>query len=100
MCSLFTIGEIALLFAYGRGNPALREEYMDRDICLICSQDKLENGLIVCNDCNYPKQMTIVERLMRTIEILKTPEDSDEIWFCIGELEEIAKTLNTERIEK
>lgn len=25
---------------------------MTSDICIICSQDKLDDGLIVCSDCN------------------------------------------------
>ena len=34
------------------------------------------------------------DKLVKVIEILSTPEDSDEIWFCVGQLEEIVKELN------
>lgn len=29
---------------------------MTSDICIICSQDKLDDGLIVCSDCNKPEE--------------------------------------------
>ena len=34
------------------------------------------------------------DTLMKVIEILSTPEDSDEIWYCVGQLEDIVKQLN------
>jgi hypothetical protein len=35
----------------------------------------------------------ICNKLMKVIEILETPESSDEIFWCIGELESIVKDL-------
>jgi hypothetical protein len=35
----------------------------------------------------------ISKKLMKVIEILETPESSDEIAWCIGELETIVKDL-------
>jgi hypothetical protein len=35
------------------------------------------------------------EKLIKVIEILSAPEDSDEIWFCVGQLEDIVKELNS-----
>jgi hypothetical protein len=35
----------------------------------------------------------ISNKLMKVIEILETPESSDEIAWCIGELETIVKDL-------
>jgi hypothetical protein len=35
----------------------------------------------------------ICNKLMKVIEILETPESSDEIAWCIGELETIVKDL-------
>jgi hypothetical protein len=35
----------------------------------------------------------ISNKLMKVIEILETPESSDEIAYCIGELESIVKDL-------
>lgn len=29
---------------------------MTSDICIICSQDKSDNGLIVCSNCNKPEE--------------------------------------------
>lgn len=75
----------------------------------ICSTCDTIGGFACCN-CgewieqnnahNCSEEMTMKERLMKVIEILKTPEDSDDIWWCVGELEEIVKTLNSERIGK
>jgi hypothetical protein len=39
------------------------------------------------------------ERLMKVIEILSTPEDSNEVWWCVGELEDIVKQLNESKGE-
>ena len=41
--------------------------------------------------------MNANERLMKVIEILKAPESSDEIWWAVGELETLAKDLNSEK---
>lgn len=86
------------------------------EICLICSTEKDNNGLVVCSKCNSPEacgacgelynedethncseQTTLKGRLLKVIEILSTPEDSDEIWWCVGELETIVKEINTEK---
>lgn len=45
----------------------------------------LLNGLI--------RDEEICNKLMKVIEILETPESSDEIYWCIGELETIVKDL-------
>lgn len=29
---------------------------MTNDICIVCSEDKSDNGLIVCSDCNKPEE--------------------------------------------
>lgn len=29
---------------------------MTSDICIVCSEDKSDNGLIVCSDCNKPEE--------------------------------------------
>ena len=89
------------------------------EICLICSTDKDENGLVICSECNESnggacgacgeflvetdtahncsEEISTQDRLMKVIEILKTPESSDEIWWCIGELETLVKDLNSEK---
>ena len=97
------------------------------EICLVCSSDKDDNGLVICSSCdsvdfvpvdsngracgacgdfiveidtarhNCSEERTIQDRLMKVIEILKTPESSDEIWWCIGELETLIKDINSER---
>lgn len=66
---------------------------MSNEICIVCSSDKDLNGLIICTKCNSGN-LTIENRLNRVIELLKTPESSDDIWFCVGELEEIVKGLS------
>ena len=38
------------------------------------------------------------EKILKVIEILSTPEDSDEIWWCIGQLEDIVKELNSGKV--
>lgn len=84
------------------------------EICLICSTEKDNNGLVVCSECNEEnrsacgacgelysedethncsEQTTLKGRLLKVIEILSTPEDSDEIWWCVGELETIVKEI-------
>lgn len=35
----------------------------------------------------------IKERLNKVVEILSSPQDSDEVWWCVGELERIVEEL-------
>lgn len=66
---------------------------MSNEICIVCSSDKDLNGLIICSECDG-QNLSIEHRLNRVIELLKTPESSDDIWFCVGELENIVKSLS------
>ena len=91
------------------------------EICLICSSDKDDNGLVICSECkeqeneacgacgewkinvftgkphDCSEEMTLKGRLVRVIEILSTPQDSDDIWYCVGQLEAIVKEINAEK---
>ena len=92
------------------------------EICLVCSTDKDNNGLVVCSECNEPngsacgacgeflvetdtahncsEEISTQDRLMKVIEILKAPESSDEIWWAVGELETLAKDFKVEKSEQ
>jgi hypothetical protein len=93
----------------------------EMEICLVCSSDKDENGLVICSECNEQdngnacgacgewktnlagephncsEEISTQDRLMKVIEVLKAPESSDEIWWAVGELEALVKDLNSEK---
>lgn len=58
--------------------------------------DKAEQARQFASDLS--KGLTLTDKLMKVIEILKTPESSDDIWWCVGELETIVKDFTVPKV--